>query len=151
MTLELALSIIGAVFICALMRFALKKSWVVSALAGVMVLLAVNIGWIKPALESVGTALGTNVDESILGASERDLLAACINGEQNVEKALTNGDFDAACKALADLREPIDRFFADVLVMDEDTVVRENRLRLLNRFAGVFSGVANIGALSRKK
>ena len=96
-------------------------------------------------------ALGTNVDESILGASERDLLAACINGEQNVEKALTNGDFDAACKALADLREPIDRFFADVLVMDEDTVVRENRLRLLNRFAGVFSGVANIGALSRKK
>ena len=95
--------------------------------------------------------LGTEVDESILGEAERLLLAACVNGEQNVEKSLACGDFDAACKALADLREPIDRFFADVLVMDEDTVVRENRLRLLNRFAGVFSGVADIGALSRKR
>jgi len=35
--------------------------------------------------------------------------------------------------------------------MDEDTGVRNNRLRLLNRFAGVFSGVADIGALARKR
>ena len=35
--------------------------------------------------------------------------------------------------------------------MDEDTAVRENRLRLLNRFVGVFVGIADIGALSRKK
>ena len=56
-----------------------------------------------------------------------------------------------ATLALAELREPIDRFFDDVLVMDEDNAVRENRLRLLNRFAGVFGGVADIGALSRKQ
>jgi glycyl-tRNA synthetase beta chain len=68
-----------------------------------------------------------------------------------VEEALSKHDYEGACKALAELREPIDRFFDDVLVMDEDTVVRENRLRLLNRFAAVFSGVANIGALSKKK
>ena len=65
--------------------------------------------------------------------------------------ALTSGDYAGATSALADLREPIDRFFDDVLVMDEDTHVRENRLRLLNRFAAVFGGVADIGALSRKK
>ena len=35
--------------------------------------------------------------------------------------------------------------------MDEDTAVRENRLRLLNRFVEVFVGVADIGALSKKK
>ena len=57
----------------------------------------------------------------------------------------------AALTALAELRAPIDRFFDDVLVMDEDTAVRENRLRLLNRFVEVFVGVADIGALSRKK
>ena len=61
MTLELILSIVGAILICSLLRFAMKKPWVVSVLAGLMVLLAVNIHWIKPALESVGTALGTNV------------------------------------------------------------------------------------------
>ena len=34
--------------------------------------------------------------------------------------------------------------------MDDDTVVRENRLKLLNLFAAVFDDVANIGALSKK-
>ena len=61
MTLELCLSIVGAALIFALLRFVMKKPWAVSILAGVLVLLAVNINWIKPALESVGTALGTNV------------------------------------------------------------------------------------------
>jgi len=96
-------------------------------------------------------SLGTDVDESIMGDAEKALLAACRKGDESVEEALSKHDYEGACKALAELREPIDRFFDDVLVMDEDTVVRENRLRLLNRFAAVFSGVANIGALSKKK
>ncbi|MGN0075358.1 MAG: glycine--tRNA ligase subunit beta [Parafannyhessea sp.] len=96
-------------------------------------------------------SLGTDVDESIMGDAEKSLLAACRKGDESVEEALSKRDYDGACKALAELREPIDRFFDDVLVMDEDTVVRENRLRLLNRFAAVFNGVANIGALSKKK
>jgi glycyl-tRNA synthetase beta chain len=35
--------------------------------------------------------------------------------------------------------------------MDKDQRVRENRLRLLNRFEAAFAGVANIGALAKKK
>ncbi|MBP3885747.1 MAG: glycine--tRNA ligase subunit beta [Olsenella sp.] len=95
--------------------------------------------------------LGTDVDESIMGEAELQLLEACLRGAANVENSLANKDYPAACKALAELREPIDRFFDDVLVMDDDTMVRENRLRLLNKFAAVFSGVANIGVLSKKK
>ena len=95
-------------------------------------------------------ALGDNVDEGILGPAERALLDACNAGAATVGDALSKGDFDAAAKALAGLREPIDRFFDDVMVMDEDTVVRENRLRLLNRFTGVFADVADIGRLSKK-
>lgn len=96
-------------------------------------------------------SFGTSVDVSIMGDAEKALLDACEKGDESVEDALSRHDYDGACKALAELREPIDRFFDDVLVMDEDTMVRENRLRLLNRFAAVFSGVANIGALSKKK
>ena len=61
MTLELILGILGAIGIFALLRFGMKKPWAVSIIAGLAVLFAVNIGWIKPVLESVGTALGTNV------------------------------------------------------------------------------------------
>ena len=97
------------------------------------------------------TSLGCEVDTALLGESERALLSACEQGEQKVVACVEDSDFAGACSALAELREPIDRFFEDVLVMDEDTKVRENRLRLLNRFASVFADVANIGALSRKK
>ncbi len=96
-------------------------------------------------------SLGCEVDTSILGDSELALLSACEEGEEKVASALARKDFDAACSALAALKEPIDRFFDDVLVMDEHDDVRENRLRLLNRFANVFAGVADVSALSRKK
>ena len=96
-------------------------------------------------------SLGCDVDTSILGDSELALLSACEEGEERVASALARKDFDAACSALAALKEPIDRFFDDVLVMDEHDDVRENRLRLLNRFASVFAGVADVSALSRKK
>ena len=96
-------------------------------------------------------SLGCDVDTSILGDSELALLSACEEGEEKVASALAQKNFDAACSALAALKEPIDRFFDDVLVMDEHDDVRENRLRLLNRFASVFAGVADVSALSRKK
>ena len=89
-------------------------------------------------------SLGTNVNESILTASEQALLDACKEGEKNVQDALMDNDFRSATRALGEL-------FDDVLVMDDDTTVRGNRLRLLNRFTQVFEHVADIGALSRKK
>ena len=94
--------------------------------------------------------MGTDVDTALLGDAERALLDACAAGESAVAGALEDGDYAGALDALASLREPIDRFFTDVLVMDDDEVVRDNRLRLLNRFVSVFAGVANIGALARK-
>ena len=96
-------------------------------------------------------SLGSEVDASGLGEAELSLLQACERGEKSVADALSRKDFGAALAALAELKTPIDRFFDDVLVMDEDTAVRENRLRLLNRFVEVFVGVADISALSRKK
>ncbi|MGI6229504.1 MAG: glycine--tRNA ligase subunit beta [Tractidigestivibacter sp.] len=95
--------------------------------------------------------LGSDVDEALLGDSERALLDAVKKGEADVSAALAAGDFDAACAALANLRDPIDTFFTDVLVMDPDPSIRDNRLRILNRFSGVFGDVADIGALSKKK
>ncbi len=96
-------------------------------------------------------ALGINVDETILGEAESDLLAAVDKVSAEVEEVILAGGLDEAIASLASLREPIDRFFDDVLVMDEDSAVRENRLRLLNRFESAFANVANIGAMAKKK
>ena len=51
---------------------------------------------------------------------------------------------------LANLRAPIDAFFDGVMVMDENEAIRENRLRLLNRFVAVFKDVADFGKMAKK-
>ena len=95
--------------------------------------------------------LGVDVDASLLGDAERELLQASDAAQAAVDAAFSAKDFTAVIAALAALRAPVDRFFDEVLVMDQDEALRTNRLRLLNRFEAVFSDVANIGELARKK
>lgn len=94
--------------------------------------------------------LGGDVDVELMGEAERTLLDAIDAARASLDAALDAKDFAGVIAALASLREPIDTFFDDVMVMDEDMALRENRLRLLNRFADVFAGVANIGEMARK-
>ena len=65
MTLQLILSIVGAIGIFALLRFGMKKPWAVSIIAAAAVLIAVNIDWIKPALENVGASLGRGIMDTL--------------------------------------------------------------------------------------
>jgi glycyl-tRNA synthetase beta chain len=75
------------------------------------------------------------------GDAERELHAA-------VEKvAAADGGYDARLAALATLSQPVDRFFADVLVMAEDAKVRGNRLALLRRTLSLFYRIADISRL----
>ena len=60
MTGTLIVGILAALVAFALMRFAAKQPWAVAIIAAVVVLVSINIEWIKPALENVGVALGTN-------------------------------------------------------------------------------------------
>ena len=94
--------------------------------------------------------LGIEADRNLMGDAELALLYATDAARDEVASALDARDFKAVIAALAALRGPIDAFFDDVMVMDEDMAVRENRLRLLNRFEDVFAGIANIGEMARK-
>lgn len=95
-------------------------------------------------------SLGVDVDAALMGDAERALLEAVDGSRASLDEALSAKDFASVIAALAALREPIDAFFDDVMVMDEDMALRENRLRLLNRFTSVFAGIADIGEMARK-
>lgn len=94
-------------------------------------------------------SLGTAVEESLLSGPEQALSNAITEAETSVAKALGADDYPAALAALAALRAPIDDFFEKVMVMDEDVALRENRLRLLNRFVAVFADVADFSLLAK--
>ena len=94
--------------------------------------------------------LGVDVDEASLLPVERALLAATDTAQEKVHSAIDSSAYAEVISALAELRDPIDRFFDDVLVMDENEAVKNNRLRLLNRFVAVFHDVADMSELARK-
>lgn len=95
--------------------------------------------------------LGTEVNEGLLSQVEQALVRAVGQAESNVASALENNNYAAALSELAALRKPIDLFFENTMVMDEDQTLRENRLRLLNSFVAVFANVADFALLSKVK
>jgi len=62
---------------------------------------------------------------------------------------LQAGDFAGNLSTLAKAREPVDAFFADVMVMAEDPAVRANRLALLAQLHSLMNQVADISRLAQ--
>ncbi|PCI89039.1 MAG: glycine--tRNA ligase subunit beta [Hyphomicrobiales bacterium] len=63
--------------------------------------------------------------------AEKDLFSAIEKNVKIINEAVAKEDFAAAMSALAKLRAPIDTFFEDVKVNDDDADIRINRLKLL--------------------
>ena len=80
--------------------------------------------------------------------AENELYAALQATESEVLPLLKDSKYTDALKQLAGLRDSVDRFFDDVMVMADDEAVRNNRLALLASLRRLFSGVADISRLS---
>ncbi|MGI6046234.1 MAG: glycine--tRNA ligase subunit beta [Eggerthellaceae bacterium] len=92
---------------------------------------------------------GTDVNEALLEPVEKSLIEAVDQTEVGLKDALQNNDFASALSALANLRGPIDKFFDEIMVMTDDEEVRDNRLKILNRFVEVFAHVADFGKMAK--
>jgi glycyl-tRNA synthetase beta chain len=92
---------------------------------------------------------GAAPDAGLLRESqEKTLFAALGEAREEVEPLLARREYTEVLDRLSLLREPVDEFFDHVLVMDEDTAVRRNRLAVLAELRGLFLGVADISRLS---
>ena len=78
---------------------------------------------------------------------ERDLAEAVERLEQEVGPLAEAGEYEPALGRLASLREVVDRFFDQVMVMVDDPLLRGNRLALLARLQALFLRVADISRL----
>ncbi|QTF92765.1 glycine--tRNA ligase subunit beta [Halomonas sp. BM-2019] len=88
------------------------------------------------------------VDTSLLQEDAEKALHNALSGlRDTVSTAAIDGDYAAALSALATLREPVDRFFDEVMVNADDEAIRRNRLSLLNELRDQFLNVADISLL----
>jgi glycyl-tRNA synthetase beta chain len=81
--------------------------------------------------------------------SETVLYDAYAATKEKVEQKMSGGsDLEGALRVIATLREPVDRFFDEVMVMTEDATVRQNRLALLGAIAGLFNRMADFSKIA---
>ena len=96
----------------------------------------------KRARNILGDGAPTATNPELFAEPAERRLHAAVEG-----LARKNGDYQVRLRALATLREPVDRFFDDVLVMAEDPKLRANRLGLLGRTLSLFYRIADISKL----
>ena len=75
--------------------------------------------------------------------AERMLFAAYAKAAAAVEADIASEAYAEAIRALAALAAPIDAFFADVMVMDKDEAIKNNRLGLLKSIDAIVGRVAD--------
>ncbi len=83
----------------------------------------------------------------LIKGEEKALHSAISQGAALARKAIEHEDFEAAMRAIAKLRAPVDEFFEGVTVNDKDATFRENRLRLLNRIREAVAEVADFSKI----
>ncbi|MFO7676150.1 MAG: glycine--tRNA ligase subunit beta [bacterium] len=76
--------------------------------------------------------------------AEKELLRRAAAARPAIESAAAAHEWERALELLLGLREPIDRLFDEVLVMDKDEQTRLNRLRLLLAVRSLFRKVADL-------
>ncbi|WEX78201.1 glycine--tRNA ligase subunit beta [Sinorhizobium numidicum] len=104
---------------------------------------------ILAAEEKKGTEVAALVDEKLFRLdAERTLHASIKIASGDAREAIVKEDFRSAMEALSRLREPVDEFFNDVLVNDEDAAIRANRLALLGLIRTATGEVADFSKIA---
>lgn len=99
--------------------------------------------------EKKGTVVADGVADELLKLdAEKALWAAVQTASKEASEAIAKEDFRSAMEALSKLRAPVDKFFEDVLVNDEDAAIRANRLALLKAIREATGTVADFSKIS---
>ena len=100
-------------------------------------------------LKKAGIAGGDPVDKSLIKEpAETALFDSVVKAQKAVAPLLNDRDYTNVLTTLADLRDPVDGFFDDVMVMTDDEALRNNRLALLAELRAMFLNVADVSRLS---
>jgi glycyl-tRNA synthetase beta chain len=85
--------------------------------------------------------------QRLADAAEKQLSERLAAMHESVGPLMDAGDYTEALMQLASLREPVDTFFDNVMVMVDDQSLRDNRLALLQNLGNLFLRVADLSRL----
>jgi glycyl-tRNA synthetase beta chain len=86
-------------------------------------------------------------EKMLIESAELSLYRELCAMNKVIQPLYEEGDYTSILTALAGLKEPVDAFFEQVMVMTDDKRIRDNRLRLLAGLQKSLQGVADISQL----
>ena len=99
-------------------------------------------------LKKVDTEIAETVNPDLFTeAAEANLWNGLDTLRETVSRQIAGRDYVAAISELATIRQAVDIFFDEVMVMADDEAVKQNRLALLNQIYQLFLQVADISRL----
>ena len=91
-----------------------------------------------------------NVDQSLLSDDAEKVLASQVaKFATDLAPLYSDGNYQEALSQLAGIRQSVDNFFDNVMVMADDEAVKQNRLALLSQLSRLFLDIADISVLQK--
>lgn len=100
---------------------------------------------LRKAQVEYGAQLNTSL---LVDSAEQELAQLVARLSPQVATRMQQQDFTGALSLMAQVRDSVDRFFDQVMVMADDPALRNNRLTLLSQLHGLMNRVADISRLS---
>ena len=94
-----------------------------------------------------GQAAGEVDPDALFEKEEKALHQALEAAEPEAKQRIEKGHYEEALVLLSPMRDQVDRFFDEVMVMAEDEKLRRNRMALLSRLRDLFSEVADLSQI----
>jgi glycyl-tRNA synthetase beta chain len=96
-----------------------------------------------------GQSVADHIDAALLKEPAEQQLASALQVVQaKAQMHFNQGEFKNGLQAMAALREPVDNFFDNVMVMAEDPAVRANRLAILAKLHQLMNQGADLARLA---
>ena len=103
---------------------------------------------IRNILKKVDSGIAEKIDETVLQeTAEKSLYSKVCELRSEVQDLFAIGNYQSALTKLAALKEPVDTFFDDVMVMADDEALKNNRIALLNQISDLFLQAADVSRL----
>ncbi|TMP68006.1 glycine--tRNA ligase subunit beta [Pseudoalteromonas sp. S1609] len=91
-----------------------------------------------------------DVEQGLLSDDAEKVLASQVaKFATDLAPLYSDGNYQEALSQLAGIRDSVDNFFDNVMVMADDEAVKQNRLALLSQLSGLFLEIADISVLQK--
>lgn len=86
--------------------------------------------------------------ELLKKAEEENLYKSYLSLKSKINDEFKEENYKKGLKMLVDIKEPVDKFLDNVIVMVDDTSIKENRLLLLNNISSLVNSVMDIDEIT---